>query len=85
MHFPQEYTSLLELLESELVFEADHLNNAKKVAEYVCIHNQDSHDFMNKEIFERLLWRRWKSTTIFWGSLGDTGLKVIEKIVWDEE
>ena len=52
----------LQLLGSGLVAEPHHLCIAVTGAEFVCVHNRDSSDFMNKDKFLRYILRKTKST-----------------------
>ena len=42
-------------METELVVEAHHLCSAEHGAEFACLHNRGSHEFMNVDKFERFI------------------------------
>jgi hypothetical protein len=50
-----------QLLGTGLVVESHHLCNVEKGAEFACVHNRDSTDFMNKDKFLRYILRKTTS------------------------
>jgi hypothetical protein len=61
----------LQLMETGLVVEAHHLCSAEHRAEFACLHNRDSHNFMNVDKFERFILKKNQSYCAIWlGSIG---------------
>jgi hypothetical protein len=52
----------IQLLGTGLVVEQHHLCSAEKGAEFACVHNHDSTDYMNKEKFLRYILRKKKAS-----------------------
>jgi hypothetical protein len=76
----------LQLLGTGLVVETHHLCTAEKGAEFACMHNRDSTDFMNKDKFLRYILRKTASTEPYeWDLLDERGISVVEHIVEDED
>ncbi len=76
----------MQLLGTGLVVEKHHLCNAENGAEFVCVHNRDSTDFMNQDKFERFILRKTKCTEPYeWDLMDETGSIVVEHIVEDED
>ena len=76
----------LQLLGSGLATEPHHLCIAETGAEFACVHNRDSSDFMNKDKFLRYILRKTKSTEPYeWDLLDKTGSNIIEHVVEDED
>jgi hypothetical protein len=48
----------IQLIGTGLVVENHHLCNAEIGAEFACVHNRDSSDFMNQEKFERFILKK---------------------------
>ena len=66
--------------------EARHLCSAERGAEFACMHNCDSKDFMNMENFERFILKKTKTTVPGrWDLLDETGTKVIKHILDHED
>ena len=51
----------MQLLGSGLEAEPHHLCNAEKEAEFACVHNCDSSDFMNDDQFQHVILRKTKA------------------------
>jgi hypothetical protein len=63
----------LQLMETGLVVEAHHLCSAEHCAEFACLHNCDSHNFMNVDKFERFILKKTKATVPYgWDLLDET-------------
>ena len=76
----------LQLLGSGLVVAPHHLHNAEIGAEFACVHNRDSKDFMNPDKFLRYILRKTKAQEPYeWDLLDETGNKIVEHIVEDED
>ena len=76
----------LQLLEAGLVVVVHHLCSAEHGAEFACMHNPDSQDFMNTDKFERFILKKTKATEPYqWDLLDETTTKVIDHIVEDED
>jgi hypothetical protein len=76
----------ITLLGSGLVPTTHHLKNAEKGAEFACVHNRDSNDFMNEDKFERFILRKTKCSEPFeWDLLDETGTSIVQHIVEDDD
>lgn len=76
----------MQLLGTGLVVESHHLCNAESGAEFACVHNRDSSDFMNQDKFLRYILRKTKSSEPYeWDLLDETGNTIVEHIVEDED
>ena len=76
----------LQLMETGLAVEGHHLCSAERGAEFACLHNCDSHDFMNVDKFERFILKKTNSTAPYcWDLLDEMGTKVIDHIVEDDD
>jgi hypothetical protein len=76
----------MQLLGTGLVVEVHHLRNAEIGAEFACVHNRDSSDFMNQGKFERFILKKTKSSEPFeWDLMDETGNVLVEHIVEDED
>ncbi len=76
----------MQLLGTGLVVEVHHLRNAEIGAEFACVHNRDSSDFMNQEKFERFILKKTKNSEPFeWDLMDETGNVLVEHIVEDED
>ena len=75
----------IQLLCIGLVAERHHLCNAKKGAEFACVHNRDTTDFMNRDKFLRNILRKTKASEPYeWDILDEMGNTLVEHIVEDD-
>ncbi len=66
--------------------EPHHLCSAETGAEFACVHNHDSSDFMNKDKFLWDILRQTNSMEPYeWDLLDETGSNIIEHVVEDED
>ncbi len=55
----------IQLLGNGLKAEPHHLCNAEKGAEFACVHNHDSLDFMNNDKFQHFILRKTKANELY--------------------
>ena len=76
----------MQILGTGLVAEQCHLCNTEKGAEFACVHNQDSTNFMNQEKFERYILKKTKTLEPYeWDLLDETGSIHVVHIVENED
>lgn len=76
----------LQLMETGLVVAVHHLCSAEHGAEFACMHNHDSQDFMNTDKFERFILKKTKATEPYqWDLLDEMATKVIDHLVEDKD
>ncbi len=76
----------IQILGTGLVAKQCHLCNAEKGAEFACVDNRDSTDFMNQDKFERYILRKTKTSEPYeWNLLDETGSILVENIVENED
>jgi hypothetical protein len=61
------------------------LRNAEKGAEFACVHNCNSTDFMNQDKFERYILKKKSEEPYEWDLLDETGNRVLEYIIEDKD
>ena len=76
----------MQLLGSGLEAEPHHLCNAEKEAEFACVHNCDSSDFMNDDQFQHFILRKTKANEPYeWDLLDEMGTSTVEHTVENED
>ena len=76
----------MHLLGSGLIVEAHHLCKAEKGAEFACVHNRNSSDFMNQDKFLWYILHKTNCSEQYeWDLLDETGNTVVEHIIEDED
>ncbi len=66
--------------------QASDLMNCSRGTEFACLHNRDSHDFMNESKFKRFILKRTNDIDPpRWDLLHETATVVIDHIVEDED
>lgn len=79
-------TKWRQLLQGGRIVEAHHLCQAEKGAEFSCIHNRDSSDYMNQKKFLPYILKKTKDSEPYeWDLLDETGLNVVEHIIENDE
>ena len=80
------HSKWMQILGTGLVVKQRHLCNAEKGAEFACVHNRDSTNFMNQDNCERYILRKTKTLEPYeWDLLDETGKIVVEHIVEDKD
>ena len=76
----------VQLARGGKVIEASDLLASSRGAEFACVHNRDSQDFMNESKFERFILKRTNSNNPpRWDLLNETATTVMDHIVEDED